>query len=134
MGNKNKTISFRVNEDAFETLRGIAEDRDISLSAVFRDYVDMLVDHNGRVEVVPEDDLGEQRDTTGFPPTVEVQKSFIREHERLELEADHLREQLEEHKQYLNQLREQVDGDGNEEVIHLEDLDADHDGPSFQIG
>ena len=34
MGNKNKTISFRVNEDAFETLREIAEERDISLSAV----------------------------------------------------------------------------------------------------
>ena len=38
MGNKNKTISFRVNEDAFETLREIAEERNISLSAVFRDY------------------------------------------------------------------------------------------------
>jgi len=134
MGNKNKTISFRVNEDAFETLREIAEQRDISLSAVFRDYVDMLVDHNGRVDVVPETERGQQTDNEEFPPTVEVPKSFIREHERLELEADHLREQLEEHKQYLNHLREQVDAEDETEVIHLEDLDADHDGPSFQIG
>jgi len=133
MGNKNKTISFRVNEDAFETLREIAEERDISLSAVFRDYVDMLVDHSGRVEVVPEDEMGERKESDEFPPSVEVPKSFIREHERLELEADHLREQLEEHKQYLNHLREQVD-DNEEEVIFLEDLDSDADEPSFQIG
>ena len=134
MGNKNKTISFRVNEDAFETLREIAEERDISLSAVFRDYVDMLVDYNGRVEVVPEDDRGERRASGEFPPTVEVPKSFVREHERLELEADHLREQLEEHKQYLNHLREQVDAESEEDVIYLEDLDSESDEPSFQIG
>ena len=133
MGNKNKTISFRVNEDAFETLREIAEDRDISLSAVFRDYVDMLVDYDGRVEVVPEDERGERQPTDEFPPTVEVPKSFIREHERLELEAEHLREQLEEHKQYLNHLREQVDAGSEEDVIHLEDLDSDSD-ETFQIG
>ena len=57
MGNKNKTISFRVNEEAFETLREIAEERDISLSAVFRDYVDTLVAHDGQVRVVPEHEL-----------------------------------------------------------------------------
>jgi len=134
MGNKNKTISFRVNEDAFETLREIAEDRDISLSAVFRDYVDMLVDHDGRIEVVPETDRHTEADTDGFPPSVEVPKSFIREHERLELEAEHLREQLEEHKQYVNHLREQVDEDDDEDVVYLEDLDGDRDEPSFQIG
>ena len=133
MGNKNKTISFRVNEDAFETLREIAEDRDISLSAVFRDYVDMLVDYDGRVEVVPEDERGEQRETDEFPPRVEVPKSFVREHERLELEADHLREQLEEHKQYLNHLREQVDDESEEDVVYLEDLDSESD-ETFQIG
>ena len=133
MGNKNKTISFRVNEDAFETLRDIAEDRDISLSAVFRDYVDMLVDYDGRVEVVPEDERGERQPTDEFPPTVEVPKSFVREHERLELEAEHLREQLEEHKQYLNHLREQVDADDGEDVIYLEDLDSGSD-ETFQIG
>ena len=134
MGNKNKTISFRVNEDAFETLREIAEERDISLSAVFRDYVDMLVEHNGQVEVTPEHDFSDQDDTAAFPPTVEVPKSFIREHERLELEAEHLREQLEEHKQYLNHLRQQVDSEDDEEVIFLEDLDSERDEPSFQIG
>jgi hypothetical protein len=138
MGNKNKTISFRVNEDAFETLREIAEERDISLSAVFRDYVDTLVAHDGQVRVVPEHELenmgAEAKDS--FPPKVEVPKSFIREHERLELEADHLREQLEEHKRYVNYLREQLEDDGEEDVIQLEDLDgeADHDEPSFRLG
>ncbi|TVT86911.1 CopG family transcriptional regulator, partial [Haloferax volcanii] len=70
-----------------------------------------------------------------FPPTVEVPKSFIREHERLELEAEHLREQLEEHKGYVNYLREQVENDHDdvEEVIQLEDLDTG-DEPSFRLG
>ncbi|ELZ75437.1 ribbon-helix-helix protein, CopG family [Haloferax larsenii] len=140
MGNKNKTISFRVNEDAFETLREIAEERDISLSAVFRDYVDTLVAHDGQVEVVPEHELDRLRegDETheSFPPTVEVPKSFIREHERLELEAEHLREQLEEHKGYVNYLREQLENDTGEveEVIQLEDLDASGDEPPFKLG
>jgi len=77
---------------------------------------------------------------------------FIREHERLELEADHLREQLDEYKRYVNHLREQLEGD--DEVIHLDDLDvgdvgdvgdigdvteeetlrSDRDEPSFRIG
>jgi len=129
MGNKNKTISFRVNEDAFETLREIAEERDISLSAVFRDYVDTLVAHDGQVQAVPEHELERLRDgddAEPFPPTVEVPKSFVREHERLELEADHLREQLEEHKQYIDYLQEQLEAD-DEEVIHLDDLDRDDD-------
>ena len=141
MGNKNKTISFRVNEDAFETLRDIAEERDISLSAVFRDYVDQLVAHDGQVEVVPNEELNRLRhggdvdeDDEGFPPKVTVPKSFIREHERLELETDHLREQLDEHKQYVNYLREQLEDD-DEEVIQLEDLDAsESDGPEFRLG
>jgi hypothetical protein len=137
MGNKNKTISFRVNEDAFETLREIAEERDISLSAVFRDYVDTLVAHDGQVQVVPEHELEEMgAEEESFPPKVEVPKSFIREHERLELEADHLREQLEEHKRYVNYLREQLEDDGEEDVIQLEDLDgeAETDEPSFRLG
>ena len=134
MGNKNKTISFRVNEDAFETLREIAEERDISLSAVFRDYVDMLVSHDGQVRVTPESDIEEDADgSPEFPPKVEVPKSFIREHERLELEADHLREQLDEHKRYVNYLREQMDED-EEEVIQLEELDGETDEPSFRLG
>jgi hypothetical protein len=134
MGNKNKTISFRVNEDAFETLREIAEERDISLSAVFRDYVDTLVAHDGQVRVIPEHELGDLDDGDGpsFPPKVEVPKSFVREHERLELEADHLREQLEEYKRYVNHLREELDED--EEVIFLEDLDGESDEPSYRLG
>ncbi|WP_306055481.1 CopG family transcriptional regulator [Natronococcus wangiae] len=132
MGNKNKTISFRVNEDAFEALQDIAEERDISLSAVFRDYVDLLVDHDGRVAVVPEADLeAGETDADGnlsFPPTVEVPKSFIREHERLELEADHLREQLDEYKAYVNELQDRLEGE-EDEVLLLDDLD-DADGPS----
>jgi hypothetical protein len=137
MGNKNKTISFRVNEDAFETLREIAEERDISLSAVFRDYVDLLVAHDGQVRVVPEHELenmAEGGESGSFPPKVEVPKSFIREHERLELEADHLREQLDEHKRYVNYLREQLEEE-DEEVIQLEDLDgSEPDEPSFRLG
>jgi hypothetical protein len=134
MGNKNKTISFRVNEDAFEALRDIAEERDISLSAVFRDYVDTLVAHDGQVRVVPETELADAGDDDEpFPPKVKVPKSFVREHERLELEAEHLREQLEEHKRYVNYLREQVE-DGTDEVIQLEDLDGEPDEPSFRLG
>ncbi|WP_299335924.1 ribbon-helix-helix protein, CopG family [Haloplanus sp.] len=135
MGNKNKTISFRVNEDAFETLREIAEERDLSLSAVFRDYVDMLVAHDGQVQVVPEHELDDESgDDASFPPKVEVPKSFVREHERLELEAEHLREQLDEHKGYVNHLREQLE-EGGEDVIQLEDLDGgESDEPSFRLG
>jgi len=139
MSNKNKTISFRVSQEKFETLRGIAEERDISLSAVFRDYVDLLVAHDGQVEVVPEHELNEATDTEesteSFPPKVEVPKSFVREHERLELEADHLREQLEEHKRYVTQLRQQLDEHDQEDIVQLEDLDGeDEDDASYRIG
>src|SRR6056297_2731767 len=124
MGNKNKTISFRVNEDSFETLREIAEKRDISLSAVFRDYVDMLVAHDGKVRVVPENQVEESDDESEFPPKVEVPKSFVREHERLELEAEHLREQLQEYKQYVNRLQQEIqDSDDADGVVHSEELD-----------
>ncbi|PSQ37869.1 CopG family transcriptional regulator [Halobacteriales archaeon SW_5_70_135] len=136
MGNKNKTISFRVNQDAFEKLKEIAEERDLSLSAVFRDYVDTLVAHDGKVQVVPEheiDDAGE--DTSEFPPKVEVPKSFVREHERLELEAEHLRDQLEEYKQYVTKLRSRLDDGGEEEVIRLEELDdKSEEERSFRLG
>ena len=131
MGNKNKTISFRVNEEAFEALQEIAEERDISLSAVFRDYVDQLVEHDGQVAVVPEAELDGEEDEPSFPPTVEVPKSFLREHERLELETEHLREQLEEHKAYVTDLRDRVD-DESDEVLLLDDLD-DEEEP-YQLG
>jgi hypothetical protein len=138
MGNKNKTISFRVNEDAFETLREIAEERDISLSAVFRDYVDMLVAHDGQVQVVPEHELDRLRtdeaedEEESFPPKVSVPKSFIREHERLELEAEHLREQLDEHKRYVAYLRERIEEE-EDEVILLDELDGDEEEP-YRLG
>ena len=137
MGSKNKTVSFRIDEGAFDALREIAEERELSLSALFRDYVDTLVAHDGRVNVVPEDATVRSSDEETFPPTVEVSKSFLREHERLELEADHLREQLEEYKWYVTHLREQVDTDEEvEEVIQLEDLDRELDaGESpYRIG
>jgi hypothetical protein len=134
MGNKNKTISFRVSQDKFETLRDIAEERDLSLSAVFRDYVDMLVAHDGQVEVIPEHEVAEgDAEAASFPPKVEVPKSFIREHERLELEAEHLREQLEEHKRYVTDLRQRVDETEQEDVVQLEDLDGDDEEP-YRIG
>jgi hypothetical protein len=136
MGNKNKTISFRVNEDAFETLREIAEERDISLSAVFRDYVDMLVAHDGQVRVVPEHEVDDSNTSSpeSFPPKVEVPKSFIREHERLELEAEHLREQLDEYKRYVTQLSQRLDEQEDEEVIMLEDLDEEGEDQPFRLG
>ena len=137
MGNKNKTISFRVNEDAFETLREIAEERDISLSAVFRDYVDMLVAHDGQVRVVPEHEVDESTASSvveRFPTKVEVPKSFVREHERLELEAEHLREQLDEYKRYVTRLSQKLDEQDEEEVIMLDDLDDEHEEEPFRIG
>jgi regulator of replication initiation timing len=139
MGNKNKTVSFRVAEDSFEALRQIAEERDLSLSALFRDYVDALVAHDGQVEVVPEHQVGDlEADDEAVPPTVEVPKSFVREHERLELEAEHLREQLDEHNRYITKLREQLE-EGDEDVVPLEELDGeapdalDEDEP-YQLG
>ncbi|MEF8881892.1 MAG: CopG family transcriptional regulator [Halapricum sp.] len=135
MGNKNKTISFRVSQEKFETLRDIAEERDISLSAVFRDYVDMLVAHDGQVKVVPEHEVDEQEsDSKSFPPKIEVPKSFVREHERLELEADHLREQLEEYKRYATELRQRLDENDEEDVVQLEELDGGEDDKPYRIG
>jgi hypothetical protein len=135
MGNKNKTISFRVNEDVFEVLRDIAEERDISLSAVFRDYVDQLVAHDGQVRVVPEHEINDDSNKEeSFPPKVEVPKSFIREHERLELEADHLREQLDEYKRYVTELSQQLEEYDDEDVIVLDDLDEGDSDESFRLG
>lgn len=137
MGNKDTTISFRVAEGAAKKLTEIAEDRDISMSAVMRDYVDMLVAHDGRVTVVPEHQISEAADVDeSFPPTAEVPTSFVREHERLELEADHLREQLDEYKRYVTVLREQVEETESEDVIRLEDLDREIESEEdhFTIG
>ncbi len=132
MGNKNKTVSFRVNEDAFDALQEIAEERELSLSSVFRDYVDMLVAHDGEVAVVPEDELGGQREEESFPPTVEVSKSFVREHERLELESEHLREQVAEYREYVTELQDRLEDD--EEVLLLDELDEDRDAADDEQG
>ena len=133
MGNKNKTVSFRVNEETFEELRQVAEEEGLSLSAVFRDYVDTFVAHGGQVRVVPEGTIGDPDDDS-FPPTVEVPTSFIRGHERLELEAEHLREQLEEHKRYVNKLREELEA-SDEDVVYLEDIDEElADDEPYQLG
>ncbi|WP_330632771.1 CopG family transcriptional regulator [Halocatena halophila] len=135
MGNKNKTISFRVNEDVFEVLRDIAEERDISLSAVFRDYVDQLVAHDGQVRVVPEHEIDNNpAEAEGFPPKVEVPKSFVREHERLELEADHLREQLDEYKRYVTELTQELDEYNDEDIIVLDDLDDSDGDDTYRLG
>lgn len=135
MGNKNKTISFRVNEDVFEVLRDIAEERDISLSAVFRDYVDQLVAHDGQVRVVPEHEISDDGvEQESFPPKIEVPKSFVREHERLELEAEHLREQLDEYKRYVTELTQQLDEYNDEDIIVLDDLDDTENDESYRLG
>ena len=136
MGNKNKTISFRVSQEKFETLRDIAEERDLSLSAVFRDYVDMLVAHDGQVEVMPEHEVNDSTtaETESFPPKVEVPKSLIREHERLELEAEHLREQLQEHKQYVSELRRRIDEHDQEDIVVLDELDDGEEESPYRIG
>lgn len=140
MGNKNKTVSFRVNEETFEELREIAENHDLSLSTVFREYVDTFVEHEGQVTISAEDSFADSEGD--FPPKVEVSKEFLREHERLELEKEylelevnHLREQLEEHKAYINTLRERLES-GDDDHIFLEDLDDEltEDDEPFQIG
>lgn len=128
MGNKNKTISFRVREDKFEELKRISEERDLSLSTLFRDYVDMFISHDGHVETVPKHQVDTAGNEADFPVKVEVPKSFVREHERLEMEAKHLREQLNEYKEYATRLNDQLDDHEakREETIRLEELDEEH--------
>lgn len=126
MGEKNKTVSFRVSEETFNRLRDIAEERDVSLSSVFRDYVDSFIEHNGNVKIVPRNQAEEDE----FPPLVEVPTEMVREHERLELENEHLREQVEEYEAYINRLQNGEDPD-SEEVIILEDLDEDVESRQF---
>ncbi|MDY6774896.1 MAG: CopG family transcriptional regulator [Halobacteria archaeon] len=108
--NKDKTVSFRVSEETFETLSEISERRDTTLSDIFRQYVDSLVSHDGDVSVVPDDSVIEEVDDD-FPPKVKVSKEVLRENERLELENRHLRERLEEYEEYVEKLRERHDGE-----------------------
>ena len=134
--NKDKTVSFRIRDDKFRQLKGIAEDQDLSLSSVFRDYVDMILAHDGQVEIVPKH-IAEQAtvsDVGEFPVKVEVPKSYVREHERLELEAEHLREQLDEYKRYVTRLRDQLEEHEDEagELVRLEDVDVEN-GTSLKL-
>lgn len=121
--NKDKIVSFRVSEDTFETLSDIGEERDASLSEMFREYVDMLVKHNGDVELVPE---GRTPDDGEFPPKVKVPKQVLREQERLELENEHLREQIQEHKEYINTLKDRLEDDEDVEHVMLGNVDAEY--------
>ena len=140
MGNKDKTVSFRMNEETWEELSELAEERDLSLSSVFREYADTFVSHDGQVRVVGEDGVDDP--DADYPPTVEVPKDFIREHERLEmeneyleLEIEHLREQLDEQQEYIGLLQERLEND-EEDVVHLDDLDGEIDEgeETFRIG
>lgn len=128
--NKNKTVSFRIREEKFAQLKDIADDRDLSLSSVFRDYVDMIVAHDGQVEIMPKHavDSNTVTETGEFPVKVEVPKSYIREHERLELEAEHLREQLEECKRYVTHLSDKLEEHEEEtsDLVRLEDVDVEN--------
>ena len=96
--------------------------------------------HDGQVRVVPEHELkgGSATETAApaesFPPKVEVPKSFVREHERLELEAEHLREQLEEYKQYVTKLSQELEEQEAEDVIQLEELDDEAEEEPFRLG
>ena len=122
--NKDKIVSFRVSEDTFETLSRIGDERDASLSEIFREYVDMLVKHDGKVELVPEGRGTDENDE--FPPKVEVPKQVLREQERLELENEHLREQLEEHKEYINKLKDRIEAEDDVEHVMLGNVDAEY--------
>lgn len=121
--NKDKIVSFRVPEETFDALSEIADDRDTNLSEIFREYVDMLVQHDGDVKITPEKQVGEEDDDE-FPPKVKVPKQMIREHERMELENKHLREQLDEHKEYINTLKERIEEDDVEHVM-IGDVDSE---------
>lgn len=134
MGSKDKTVSFRVKSDKFTQLKEISESRDLSLSSLFREYVDMLLAHDGRVEIVPEHVIETNTVGNDFPVKIEVPKSFVREHERLELENEHLREQLSEYKAYVSQIQLELEEQerDTQEVVQLEELD--HEMGTTELG
>lgn len=125
MGSKDRTVSFRLQEDTYESLRDVADDVDASLSETFREFVAAFNDHDGHVEAVPAHEAPESAGD-GFPAAVEVPTQRVREHERLELEVEHLREQLSEHRQHATDLRDRVDELAAERAdrVLLEDLDT----------
>ena len=150
---------FSVGGEAFETGVGIdgasaeplVRELDAFIEAVITDSEPVVSGRDGlralelvsaiedQVTVAPDHEIeaatAEESSAESFPPKVEVPKSFVREHERLELEAEHLREQLEEHKRYVTKLRTRLDEMDQDEVIHLEDLDeGDEEDASYRIG
>lgn len=133
---KNKTISFRIGEEKFRDLRNIADEKEIALSSVFRDYVNTFTSHDGQVEVVPEHGVRNEADQISdeFPLTVEVPKSFVRDHEQMELECEHLREQLDEYKQYARRLEDELEEleEFDEGMVRLEEVDFEA-GTALQI-
>jgi hypothetical protein len=133
---KNKTVSFRIGEGKFRDLRSIADQQGIELSSVFRDYVDTFTSHDGQVETVPEHQVRDEATQISdeFPLTVEVPKSFVRDHEQMELECEHLREQLNEYKQYASQLEDELEElEGFEDgMVRLEEVDFEA-GTALQI-
>lgn len=119
---KQEKISFRVTEEKSTELKRLAKEKDISLSELFRDYASKLQQYDGDVSVVSKSQIlrsGVTVDST-FPPKVEVTSSMVREHERLELETEHLREALEEIKVVKRNLEERV---SDEDQISLEEID-----------
>lgn len=125
MGSKDKTVSFRVGEDQFEDLKRVSDSLEPSLSQIFRDFVTEFNEHEGRVKAVPKHQTPNSS-SDGFPMKVEVSKSMVREHERLELEAEHLRDELREYRSYASNLEQQVEEAEreHEELIVLEDFDS----------
>lgn len=132
MGGKDKTVSFRIAEDRFDALKDVSADLDPSLSQIFRDFVTVFNDHDGKVNVVPQHEVPNDPSNDGFPATVEVSKSMVREHERLELETEHLREELKEYRAQSTDLKAELEATEAEQadLIILDDLDTVTD---FQI-
>ncbi|MDY6779938.1 MAG: CopG family transcriptional regulator, partial [Halobacteria archaeon] len=75
------------------------------------------------VSLVPDERVDEEGEE--FPPKVKVPKQVLRENERLELENKHLREQLDEHKEYINKLKDQIENDDVEHVM-LGNVDSEY--------
>lgn len=94
---KDRTVSFRVSEETFRELSKIADERETTLSDLFREYVDALVKYGGDISL-----KNEKKEE--YPPKVEVPTEMVREHERLELENKHLNERLEECEKYIEKL------------------------------
>lgn len=126
MGGKDKTVSFRVKEEMFEDLQSVSGRMEPSLSQIFRDFVSVFNEHEGHVSAVPAHEVPSESSDDSFPQKVEVTTGMIREHERLELEAEHLREAVSEYRQHATELENTVEELESREadMILLEDLDS----------